>query len=60
MINFPVGLKESLDLVRVPMMFGYQYFQLKGKGKIHTTLGDHVVLNHTSCHDIGEGFLIPE
>jgi hypothetical protein len=61
-LNLPMCLKESFNAIRIALGFhsGANIVIEAGQAQVSFILDDHVVKNHTTCHDVDKGFLVPK
>ena len=58
-LNLPMRFKESFNAIRIALGFhsGANVVIEAGQAQLSFILDDHVVKNHTTCHDVHKGFL---
>ena len=60
--NRPVRLKKCFDTIWISSWLHTATNIVKEELEVHAPfiLNDHVVENHTTCHDVVESFLVPK
>jgi hypothetical protein len=60
--NIEICLKKSLAMIGVPIWphSATNVVKEEFQAQIPLILDDHIVKDHTSCHDVNENFLIPK
>ena len=58
-LNLPMCFKESFNAIRIALRFhsSANIVIEAGQAQLSFILNDHVVKNHTTCHDVDKGFL---